>query len=338
MTDNLYRQEFEARFLRLAERDAPAPVDFSASVMSRLAEGGNTVKAGRPDRRRFRSKRPAYAVLLAALSIVLLSGIAYAATKTDWFVIRDDSGRELMKVKGYEQLSEAAIIADRVQETVTTKLSPGETALLLIGQDDIDQYMRAGMVTNGTLYHASRSLTYNSLEELLSRLTGELKRVSVMLPGDTVGDAKLAYVELIPDLSTQDPIPSDQWKRDADPESGTPYAYHVFPVDQDPFPADRVSLRFTYEDGGITYRLGVVYAHGLGDITLYDTDPSIDRVRKVEGVPVYERNEKNQRFTWTVPSKEGGLLMLLDSPQADSKQQLSFAEAVIQATSAEETN
>lgn len=338
MTDNPYRHEFEARFIRLAEQDAPAPADFSASVMSRLAEEGIAVPVGRPDRSRFRSKRPAYAALLAALSIVLLSGIAYATTKTDWFVIKDDSGRELMQVKGYEELSEATIIADRIQETVTTRLSPGETALLLVGQEDIDQYMRTGRLTNGTLYHASRSLTYKSSEELLSRLTGELKRVGARLPGDTVGDAKLAYVELIPDTATQESIPSDQWTRDADAESGTPYAYHVFPVDQDPFPADRVSLRFTYEDGGISYRLGVVYAHGLGDITLYDTDPSIDRVRKVAGVPVYERNEKNQRFTWTVSTKEGGLLMLLDSPQADSKQQLSFAKAVIQAASADEAN
>lgn len=337
---NPYRQDFESRLRRLANRDAPAPADFSERVMSRLHEQIAGSSDNRPARSRTLRGRPAYAALLAALSIVLLSGIAYATTQTDWFVIKDDAGREVMKVRGYEALSEVAARDERIRKTVENELSPGEVALILIGQDDIDDYLRDRSALtdgHGTVYQASRSLVYATSEELLSHLTGELDRVGALLPGDAVGEAALAYVELIPDAPAQETVPREQWTRDVDAKTGTPYAYRAYPVDEIPFPADHVSLRYTYADGGTTYRLGVVYGHGLGDITLYDKNPSTDRVHNVSGVPIYERSETNPRFTWTVPTREGSLLLLLDSPQADAKQQLNFAKNVIQAMTARQT-
>jgi hypothetical protein len=327
MTSSPYPPDYDVlgQIKKSAEHSEPAPIDLSFRIMFRIQ---NEASVGANKR-----KRLSLAIVSVLISIGLLSGFTYAATQTDWFVIKDDSGRELMQVKAYQEdpaLSETTKRVDRILAAVREKLLPGETAQVLIGQEDIDAYMTHGYA-NGGMFVASQSLTYKSTKEVSAYLSGYMSRLK--LPADDVGEAKLTLAEVLPNTETRYSLPSDQWVNAIDAESGTSYAYFKNPNGERRFASEQDSLRLTYADNDATYQLGITY--GAFDVTLYDIDPSTARIHEVAGVQIYERNDANDygpRLTWSVPLDRGNIVFLLNSPQSDTKKLLSFAKAVIEAT------
>ncbi|MFC5529356.1 RNA polymerase sigma factor [Cohnella yongneupensis] len=137
---------------------------------------------------------------------------------------------------------------------------------------------------------ASQSLTYKSTEEVSAYLSGNMSRLK--LPGDVVGGAKLTLAEVLPNTETRYSLPADQWVKEIDSESGTPYAYFKNPNGERRFASEQDSLRFTYADNDTTYQLGITY--GGFDVTLYDIDPSTVRIHEVAGVQILRKKRRER--------------------------------------------
>ncbi|CAK4869427.1 unnamed protein product [Aphanomyces euteiches] len=326
MTSNLYSPAFDEleNFKRCAERNAPASVDFSERIMNRIQMESDSISPARA----YIRKRKSFAIASIAIALMLLSSLAYAATTTDWFIVKDKSGRELMQVNasdGLYPIEQKRI--DQILNTVQAQLQPGEGAQVLIGQKNIDDYMKNGWASSSAI--ASQSITFKKTEDVLSHLTGPMSRLK--LPGDNVGGAKLVKVEVVPHFELWITIPPDQWVKATDLETGYPYAYYKIPADGRT-KSEHDTLRFTYANEETTYSLAISYGK---QVQLSDISPSTDRISKIAGVPIYrfnEATETNLSLIWNEPAADGIVTFTLNRTSSNSDKHLDFAKAVIEAT------
>ncbi|MCK9859018.1 hypothetical protein [Paenibacillus sp. ATY16] len=144
-----------------------------------------------------------------------------------------------------------------------------------------------------------------------------------------VADAKLTKVELSPYLGHPNVLEPEKWVEASESRSGYPYAYYKFKPDDQAYMEDAV-LSLTYRKGDSTFRLSGTYGE-FTSVTVFDKNPSAERIHEVSGIPIYHTNGQDTPYlTWLEPVGDGELMYWLNS-NADLKQQLKFAEAVIKA-------
>ncbi|WP_127495904.1 hypothetical protein [Paenibacillus glycanilyticus] len=308
-------------FKRDAERGAPAPVDFSERIMQRIeldSAGGSSYKAYKP-------KRMAIGIALIVLTVTLLCGFTYAIT-AGVLTIKDDAGREIMQVQSPEPIhAEQVELLDRIKRTVNNQLQQGEAAIIIMGQDDIDAVKRHEEPES--YYPVFQGFSYSSTEDIPTRLVGHLNELKKL--GDQVADAKLTEVELSPYLGHPNVLEPEKWVEASESGSGYPYAYYKLKPDDQAYMEDAV-LSLTYRKGDSTFRLSGTYGE-FTSVTVFDKNPSAERIHEVSGIPIYHTNGQDAPYlTWLEPVGDGELMYWLNS-NADLKQQLRFAEAVIKA-------
>ncbi|ACS99211.1 hypothetical protein [Paenibacillus sp. JDR-2] len=309
------------QFKRDAKRGAPAPVDFSERIMQRIeldSAGSSNYTAHKP-------KRMAIGIAIIALTVTLLCGFTYAIT-AGVLTIKDDAGREIMQVQSPDPIpAEQAELQERIEKVVEDQLQQGEAAQIVIGQEDIDAVKRYEEPKD--YYPLFRGFSYSSTQDI-PRLVGHLNELKKL--GDQVMNAKLTKAELFPYLGHPNAVQSDKWVDATDAASGTPYAYYKLKPDEQAYMEDAV-LSLTYQEGDLTFKLIGNYGE-FTSVTIFDNNPSAKRMHEVEGISVYHsEGQETPYLTWLEPVGDGELMYWLNS-NAEIKQQLKFAEAVIKAT------
>lgn len=334
MTDNPYIRDCEALdyIKKNADLNDPAPVDFAEHIMLRIRLETEQTASVFSRRRR----RATFAVAIA-ISVALLSGFTYAASNR-WLSIKDDSGREVMLVKKGE-VSDPATDArnHRIATSVENRLKSGEGAHLLLGPEAIYALTNYDPKAFDNVIYLSNSIvaTYKTTKELaphLDSMHGKLDPLTAL--GDQLGDTKLVQAELIDELGKQGPpLEPAQWVVETDAVTGYPYAYHEYTATNSNGLYYN-AVKYTYKNKEAVFTLFV-----MDQTMLYFTDdnPSADRIHEVSGTPVYSFDDSNgwiSSLTWSQSNKSEGLTYMLESTPANTKMQLKFAKAVIEATKA----
>jgi len=327
MKESPYSPGFEPleQFKREAGRVAPAPVDFSERVMRRIERESVGVSEihGAPELR-----QRGIVIALIAVSVMLLSGFTYALT-TGLLIVKDGSGREIMQVKSPEAVpAEKADLADRIRKAVEDQLLQGEAALILIGQENIDAAKRREEPKE--YLSVNRGYEYSSTKALSSRLIGYLGELNNL--GDQVGDAKIVKAKVLYFPGRPDGVQPDRWVETTDAASGLPYAYHKLKTDEKAYISADDVVRLTYREGNSTFTL---MGHGgnYDSFTVYDRNPSEERVYEVGEIPIYHTEGQDEPFLIWSQSVQGGKLGFFLISDAEIGRQLDFVEAVILATS-----
>lgn len=296
-------------------------------VMSKI---GETATCETPVLRRpLRNKRVAIGIALIALSVMLLSGFTYALT-TGLLTVKDDHGRIVMQVQKPKIIpAEQTELEDRIKITIHDQLQPGEGALILVGQENIDAVRRYEEPKKYLVTY--RGHDYSSTQDVSSRLVGHLSGMKKL--GDRFMDARITKVEMVPYLGHPNAVPLDKWVEATDTASGNPYAYYKFNADERAYLDDTVII-FTYEIADSTIKL-MGNAGDFTSMTVYDQNPSAERIHEVGGIPIYQiEGKEGSSLIWRQLGNGGELDFTLTS-DADIKEQLDFAAAVIKATSEE---
>jgi hypothetical protein len=288
------------------------------------------VKGKRARYRTHRQKRITIGIALIALSVVLLCGFTYALT-TGLLTVKDNAGHEVMRVKSPEPSdtipAEQQELEDRIKKTIHDQLQQGEAALILLGQGNIDAVKKHEWPKK--YLSTYRGQNYSSTQDISARLIGHLSGLKKL--GNQIMDAKLTTVEMVPYLGTPTAVPLDKWVETTDTASGHPYAYYKFNADERAYLDDGV-ITLTYQNEDSTFKL-MGFAGDFTSLTVYDQNPSAERIHEVGGIPIY--HIEGQDLIWRQPVKGGGELDYMLKSDADIKKQLDFAETVIKATSEE---
>ncbi|GLX70423.1 hypothetical protein [Paenibacillus glycanilyticus] len=321
-----YSPDFEPleQFKRDAERNVPAPVDFSERIMPLI----ELEAAREPSYKALGQKRRAIGVVLIALTVTLLCGFTYAWT-TDILTVKDDAGREVMQVKSPDAIPAAQMkLRERVEHAINEQLQQDEAALIVIGQDNIDavkKYKEPDPLNDMSVF---AGFTYSSAKEIPSRLIGQLSELTKL--GDHVLDAELTEAVLHPYLGHPNAVQPDKWVETADAESGAPYVYYKFKPDEKAFMED-ATLSLTYRKGASTFTLSGNYGD-FTSVTVYDRYPSAEQIYDVGGIPIYLSKGVDASYLFWIQPVNGGELVISLNSDGDLKERLDFAEAVIRTT------
>ena len=289
---------------------------------------------GYPSYRPRRPKRMAVGIALIALTVVLLCGFTYAVT-TGVLSVKDDAGREIMRVKSPDAIpAEQMELEDRIKKTVEGQLQRGEAAFMLMGQEAIDAIRRHEEPK--TWITVNRGYEYSSVQAISPYLTGALRSLNQL--GDQVMDAKIAKVEVQHghDLGTPNAVQlqPDKWVVTTDSASGYPYAYYKLRTDEHAEISGSDFVKLTYRTEDSTFTLMATQID-YGWVEINDQNPSAKRIHEVEGVPIYHSKGQDKPFLFWVQTVHGKQYEYTLESDADLKQQLDFAKTVITTASVE---
>lgn len=283
-----------------------------------------------------RQRRMAIGIALISLSVVLPCGFTYAM-KTGVLSVRDDAGREIMRVKSPNPdlfPAEQSELEDRIKKTVEDQLQRGEAAFILMGQEAIDAVKRHEEPKMWST--VNRGYVYSSIQSISPYLTGALSALNQL--GDQVMDAKITKVEVqhSHDLGTPNAVQlqPEKWVVTTDSASGYPYAYYKLKTDEHAniSGSDTVKLTYQNEDSTVTLMATQI---DYGWVEINDQNPSAERIHEVGGIPIYHSKGQDKPFLFWVQTVHGKQYEHTLESNADVKKQLDFAEAVINATSEE---
>jgi len=287
---------------READLNAPSTVDFTDQVMHCIQQ--ESIQATTYGLRRHKGTLIRFASIV--IVIMLLSGFVYAAS-TGSLSIKDESGREVMKViSSLMKNQEHEIFISRIHQAVKDQLKPGEAAFILYEQEDIDAIRRHEMPMSYSV--VNQAFSYSTMEELPSSSLGSIAQLK--LPIDSMGETKLLNIEA---LSNRGVPPTDQpekWVESIDLKSGLTYIYYKY----NPIAGSYDTLRFNYLMSGEAYTL-MVQSGELSQseaIKVRDSHPSADRVYESRGVPVYRSiDSEGSFFIWLQPTEDEELICTL---------------------------
>lgn len=323
MKNNQFARKVEVldQFKRSAERNAPEFIDFSERTMNQLKTDHDLTGSSVSSIRIRKQNRTAFTLAAIVMSVVLLSGFTYAAVE-GWLSLKDRNSNTVMHViqtdlKVPEQ-------DDRIMNTLRSKLNPGKAATVIFGQEAIDAVKRGELPTSSSTI--VRGFSYPSTHALAPQLRDLMS--NIQLPNDTIQDASLTEVELVPEAN----IPkSDQWIEATDAATGYPYAYQTGGV------TDKITFVILhYKDGNTTYRLSIGSSQE-STIRFFDSSPSSSQIYNVAGTQIYnfiDKDSNDDSLIWSQQVSGGSLVYSLLSTPVDLKKKISFAKAVITAYSA----
>lgn len=329
MTNNQSSAEFDAmeQLKHSLELHAPESIDFSQRIMNRIGsdlDSTRSLSAGHARPRR----KVAYMTAAAVISVMLLSGLTYAAAEgwVSLVSLTDKTGNTVMEVNHTDL--EAPRQEERILGTLKAGLQPGEAIHAVFGREAIDAVKRGEQPSSYS--SIAKGYTYTSAQALVPHLQDVLTQIK--LPGDKIQDTVFANVELIPDVNMSSSLEPQGWTEAVDAETAIPYAYQTAELT-----GKSSFVRFTYQKGDTIYHLNIT---GTTKETaqFYDSNPSSSNIHDIAGTQVYKYSDEdgsNQQLVWNQKVEGGSLFFSLLSTANDTDNQLAFAEAIVTAYSAD---